>query len=155
MSLIDQTCADDQEKISWDAIGNAVWTTLHTFVYSVEDAQRGTLSERLHSFYDLVSCIQRLYPCITCYTNLNGCHRETVSECGSMCYGGNYASAQAASNALALWVFRMHNVVTRWKLRNYTDEPLDPGCSGWIGMEANDVPVHLVLAKLRSRWNPH
>ena len=145
----------DRGKISWDAIGSAVWTTLHTFVYSVEDSRRGTLAERLEAFCNLVSSIQRMYPCITCYTNLNGCHRGAVADCDAACHRTKYASAVDASNALALWVFRLHNTVTRWKMLNYDDEPINAASSEWVDMESPYMSTQAVLRKLRERWSPH
>ena len=152
------------DKITWDAIGQCVWGVLHSFVYSVEDSRRGTLQDRLDAYFGLVVSIQRLYPCLTCFENLNDTtvHRKCVDECGSICGRPTYAreastsgkiDAESACNALALWAFRLHNSVSRWKMMNY-DNASDPQCQAWLEMESRYMSENAVLCKLREQYCP-
>ena len=143
---------------TWDSVGTAVWGVLHTFAYSVEDARRGTLQQRLDAYVDLVNSIKRLYPCFECYTNMNGIHEALMADCCALCAHASRTGcgAREAANSLAMWAFRLHNAVTRWKCV-HTGDPLSADNEEWIRLEDVDsgyASKNVVACRLRERWYP-
>jgi hypothetical protein len=129
------------------AIGNATWTVLHSFPYSL--AFEVNRFDALCDYISLVRACFNLYPCAKCRCEIETFKdAEIQSLMESLCAVVSEGSVEKMIHCIVVWCFRLHNRVTR-HVRNDSGS----GCMENEFEKLEREPLECIIRFLDEKYN--